>query len=247
MPTTRPRVVRSTPVVRTADYPRAREFYRDALGFECVEEGGDPPRFGIFERDGAMIMVNGWQPPPPHPGAGFDAYFHVHNLDGFRNGLVRAGVEVPEITLKVYDQREFELRDPDGNIVCFGEAPQPKPVVRRTHYVLAVHDLEVTRRWYETTLGCTSTEVDPGNWVFMRMENVTFMAGRCPDAAPAHEIGDHSYLGYILVENIDRLAEKVASAGAQLIKPVRDEPWGMREFGLRTVDGHRFMFGEEIE
>jgi hypothetical protein len=24
---------------------------------------------------------------------------------------------------------------------------------------------------------------------------------------------------------------------------LRDEPWGMREFGIRTVDGHRIMCG----
>lgn len=24
---------------------------------------------------------------------------------------------------------------------------------------------------------------------------------------------------------------------------LRDEPWGMREFGLRTADGHRLMIG----
>lgn len=26
----------------------------------------------------------------------------------------------------------------------------------------------------------------------------------------------------------------------------RDEPWGMREFGVRTIDGHRMMFGQEM-
>jgi uncharacterized glyoxalase superfamily protein PhnB len=33
--------------------------------------------------------------------------------------------------------------------------------------------------------------------------------------------------------------------GVELIKPLRDEPWGMREFGVRTVDGHRMMFGAQ--
>jgi len=25
-----------------------------------------------------------------------------------------------------------------------------------------------------------------------------------------------------------------------------DKPWGMREFGVRTPDGHRIMFGQEL-
>lgn len=33
------------------------------------------------------------------------------------------------------------------------------------------------------------------------------------------------------------------AAGADITKPLRDEPRGMREFGLRTTDGHRLMIG----
>ena len=31
----------------------------------------------------------------------------------------------------------------------------------------------------------------------------------------------------------------------RITKPLRDEPWGMREFGLRTADGHRIMIGTD--
>ena len=30
------------------------------------------------------------------------------------------------------------------------------------------------------------------------------------------------------------------------IKSLRDEPWNMREFGIRTIDGHRIMFGSRL-
>ena len=36
------------------------------------------------------------------------------------------------------------------------------------------------------------------------------------------------------------------AAGGEVTKSLRDEPWGMREFGLRTVDGHRLMIGSPI-
>jgi hypothetical protein len=39
------------------------------------------------------------------------------------------------------------------------------------------------------------------------------------------------------------LYEGVVERDGELIKELRDEPWGMREFGVRTVDGHRIMFG----
>jgi uncharacterized glyoxalase superfamily protein PhnB len=57
------------------------------------------------------------------------------------------------------------------------------------------------------------------------------------------DLGDHSYFAYIEVSGIDDLHEEFAGRGVELIKPLRDEPWGMREFGIRTVDGHRIMFG----
>ena len=72
------------------------------------------------------------------------------------------------------------------------------------------------------------------------------MAGECPDALSPRDLGDHSYFGYLQVEPIDSFYEGVRSRGAEIIKPLRDEPWGMREFGIVTVDGHRMMFGSPI-
>jgi uncharacterized glyoxalase superfamily protein PhnB len=56
-------------------------------------------------------------------------------------------------------------------------------------------------------------------------------------------MGDHSYFAYLEVDDIDRFYEAVTASGASVTKELRNEPWGMREFGLRTVDGHRIMFG----
>jgi len=72
------------------------------------------------------------------------------------------------------------------------------------------------------------------------------MAGQCPDAIPPSKLGDHSYFAYLQVDNIDVFYESVRAAGAAISKPIRDEPWGMREFGLATVDGHRIMFAAPI-
>jgi uncharacterized glyoxalase superfamily protein PhnB len=72
------------------------------------------------------------------------------------------------------------------------------------------------------------------------------MAGHCPHAAPPSELGEHSYFGYFVVDDIDDYHQFVVSRGAELIKALRDEPWGMREFGVRTSDGHRIMIGQEL-
>ncbi|HEY6486117.1 MAG TPA: VOC family protein [Candidatus Cybelea sp.] len=56
-------------------------------------------------------------------------------------------------------------------------------------------------------------------------------------------LGDHSYFAYLEVDDVEALYATVASRGADISKALRVEPWGMREFGIRTVDGHRIMFG----
>ena len=73
------------------------------------------------------------------------------------------------------------------------------------------------------------------------------MAGQCPDALPAESLGDHSYFAYLVVEDIEPDYRRVVDYGAELIKPLQDESWGMREFGLRTVDGHRIMIGQDLD
>ena len=71
------------------------------------------------------------------------------------------------------------------------------------------------------------------------------MAGECPDATPACELGDHSYFAYLDVDAVDGLYATLVERGSEIVKHPATEPWGMREFGIRTVDGHRIMFGEE--
>ena len=110
--------------------------------------------------------------------------------------------------------------------------------------VLAVHDLARSAAWYRDVLGCEIREVDPGNWTFCAAGGIDVMLGRCPDAMPASELGDHSYIAYLRVDDVDGFHQRATTAGADITKPLRDEPWGMREFGVRTVDGHRFMLGE---
>jgi uncharacterized glyoxalase superfamily protein PhnB len=70
------------------------------------------------------------------------------------------------------------------------------------------------------------------------------MLGRCPDAMPASDLGDHSYVAYLRVDDVEAFHDRAVEAGAQITKPLTEEPWGMREFALRSVDGHRFTLGQ---
>jgi len=112
--------------------------------------------------------------------------------------------------------------------------------ILRSHPVLAVHDLDRSSAWYEAVFGADRHDVDPGNWVFCVAGDLRFMLGRCPDALPASEIGDHSYVAYLEVDDVDALHARALAADAEVLKPPTDEPWGRRELVLRSPDGHRF-------
>ena len=88
--------------------------------------------------------------------------------------------------------------------------------------------------------------LDVPGWRLLTKDACVIMAGECADAAPASSIGDHSYFAYVETDEIDSLYAAFCARGIDVIKPLRNEPWGMREFGLRTVDGHRIMFGQEL-
>lgn len=120
-------------------------------------------------------------------------------------------------------------------------------MIKHTRFVIAVPNLEVSARFYREVLGFEIHEIgDPGWRLFVR-DTCEIMAGECPDALHPSKLGDHSYFAYLFVEDAKRLHESVAGSAAEIIKPLRDEPWGMREFGIRTVDGHRIMLGQELE
>jgi uncharacterized glyoxalase superfamily protein PhnB len=113
--------------------------------------------------------------------------------------------------------------------------------------VLAVRDLAVSTRYYTDVLGFRREPIDAEGWSFLTRDNFKVLLGECPDERPASQIGDHSYIAYLYVEGIDQYYEEVAARGAIVSSKPEDKPWGLREFGMRTPDGHRFTCGEPIQ
>jgi catechol 2,3-dioxygenase-like lactoylglutathione lyase family enzyme len=111
--------------------------------------------------------------------------------------------------------------------------------------VLAVRDLQASTRFYVDVLGFGRDFGDGSDgWSFLSRDRFRVMLGECPDATPAGELADHSWFVYVTVEGVDRLHEDVAGRGAEILSKPATKPWGLREFSLRTPDGHRIVFGE---
>jgi len=120
-----------------------------------------------------------------------------------------------------------------------------KPTILETRYVLAVKDLGASASFYLEKLGFTTDWAQDG-WHQLRRDGIVVMLGECPDDRSAFETRNHAYFAYIMVEGVDDLFGEFVAKGVDINMHLASKPWGMREFGIQTMDGHRIMFGQRL-
>lgn len=126
---------RLTPMLAVADLKRTITFYCDMLDFRCMRTFGDPePVWCHLVKDGVEIMFN--QPPSdelaelPARARDFQVFYvYPDDVTGLRAKLAAKGLPVTDLRTTVYGMKEFELRDPDGIWLWFGQATSDAPTV----------------------------------------------------------------------------------------------------------------------
>ena len=48
-------------------------------------------------------------------------YFYPEDVNGLHAEIKGKGYQVTDLRDTFYEMREFDLRDPDGNLLCFGQ------------------------------------------------------------------------------------------------------------------------------
>jgi len=117
--------------------------------------------------------------------------------------------------------------------------------ILQNHYVLAVHDVRRSAEFYVKLLGFRIVAEPPG-WIFVAKDHCMIMLGECPNDMHPGELGCHNYFAYLRVANADEYYRDLKAKGADLTSAIENKPWNMREFGLRTIDGHRIMIGHSL-
>lgn len=112
--------------------------------------------------------------------------------------------------------------------------------------VLAVRNLQLSTEYWTQVLGFQVEPISGEGWSFLSRGRFRVMLGECVDEKPASELGNHSYIAYWNVEGIDELYKEFHGKGALVWGPPTDKPWGLREFGVTTPDGHRIVCGEKL-
>ena len=118
--------------------------------------------------------------------------------------------------------------------------------LRSFSFVLAVPDLQRSAHYFRDALGFQLAWPEGSDWQLATRNGVRIMMGHCPDALPPSATGDHSYFGYLEVDDADALHNEFVSNGAIILQAPADKAHVMREFVVATPDGHRMVVGQDL-
>jgi catechol 2,3-dioxygenase-like lactoylglutathione lyase family enzyme len=108
---------RHHPSLAVRDVSAAVGFYTTRLGFAPGFTWGEPPRIAGVNLGSVQIFL---QEGTPCPGGG-EVFFVVGDADELYGFHRAGGVEVvEELDDREYGIRDYTVRDPDGNRLCFG-------------------------------------------------------------------------------------------------------------------------------
>ena len=116
------------PMLMCAAVQAPVRFYCDVLGFEVVDRMDDVGATGFASlRNGAtqiMLASPTYIPRAPtvegrYPQSAY--YFYVEDADALRQAVVDAGWPATECVDRFYGLREFEVVDPEGHVLLFGQ------------------------------------------------------------------------------------------------------------------------------
>jgi catechol 2,3-dioxygenase-like lactoylglutathione lyase family enzyme len=121
----------AAPFLLVDDVVRSGEYWRDVLGFNLGRYFGEPPGFVIMQRNRARVMLR-QAPASARPALttntakqpeALDLYIWVSDVDALHAELTTRGATIVNPPEAEDGRREMLVRDLDGYILCFGEAP----------------------------------------------------------------------------------------------------------------------------
>jgi uncharacterized glyoxalase superfamily protein PhnB len=114
-----------TPILLVRDVKTCAAFFQQKLGFEIDFLHGLPPFYGAVSRDGIRLHIRYVQQPFFAQAAVQEkslicASIEVSNLQGLFEEFKALGVEFAQtLTRQAWGGTDFQVRDPDGNVISF--------------------------------------------------------------------------------------------------------------------------------
>jgi predicted enzyme related to lactoylglutathione lyase len=223
-------------------------FWRHVLGFEAGERAAD----GSIELTSgrARIHVGGLDAAPDFssegpPGSAI-VFFDVNDVEAMRSAIANRGGQ-PSAVEKVnwIKRRVFEVRDPDGHVVWFGQSyhekspERPRRMMSRIMPELPCDDVPASVKHYRDVLGFIVNYEQDDIGVMDRDEVRLLLVSRTPE----HRVGAASFY----VRDVDALYAELVGSGADVQGEPVSQPWGLREFRVLDPDRNRLTFAQTFE
>ena len=244
-----------------ADVARSVAFYRDILGFSAEPvnavttakpEDGRPSEVALINgpariligAQGSAVDSTG----QPRPRGSAMIFIETDDVAGMRELVRSRGGNVTELEkLNWIKYRVFQVRDPDGHTIWFGQSfqePDPESApgkqLRLLLPELPVRDVSAAIAYYQKVLGFKINYAQEDLGVMYRDDVTLLLIPRT---------GEHLGIGscYAYVRDADALHAELMARGADVKgKPV-SQPWGLRDFRVLDLDGNRITFGQTFE
>jgi uncharacterized glyoxalase superfamily protein PhnB len=120
------------PILLVRDVERSAAFFAQKLGFTIDFLHGSPPFYGSVSRDGVRLHLRFVHRPVFAQAAALEksllcASIHVNHVQSLFQEFKERDVEFPQTLAKqAWGGTDFQVRDPDGNVISFVTYTQPE-------------------------------------------------------------------------------------------------------------------------
>jgi uncharacterized glyoxalase superfamily protein PhnB len=115
---------------------------------------------------------------------------------------------------------------------------------------LLVRNVKAAAAYYSDKLGFSAPSFwgDPPLFTIVRRDGVAVMLRqvRADESFQPNAALEDCLDAYFRVKDADALYNEFAASGAALVCPPEDQPYMMREFQVRDLDGHLLIFAHDI-
>jgi uncharacterized glyoxalase superfamily protein PhnB len=105
---------------------------------------------------------------------------------------------------------------------------------------LPVTDVERAQQHYRDAFGFEIAWLDPSKDIgaVSRGDAAIFLRKRTPPFQPA--------VNWVFALDVDATYHELRGLGANIVEPIENKPWGLRQFAVEDLDGNRFYFHHDL-
>jgi len=248
----------ASPMMRflaVANVDRSTAFYRDVLGFEVkVQEDGVEAILGParirFAKEGHA--PGDWASQTPRRPGSAILFLQTDDVAATHSAVRSRGGSPSDIErVNWIKMRMFEVRDPDGNVLWFGQSyhkDQDSPSrreaqphgLRQALPELPVDDVPAAVHYYRDVLGFRVNYQQDDLGVMYRDAITILLIARTEQHKGIGSFG-------VYVADADALYEELLAKSAKVLGPPVSHPWGLRDFRVIDLEGNRITFAQTFE